>query len=262
MDVEDEETIKNDSEEKSETIKESGGARTVVRDPNNVAMRYSAVRANSLAETVSEPSSSGSEIESKGSEDQNEKVREIPEPESSNPRTGSGISEDLLENKDLEIPEPVSLVSEPLQLVSEPDDLGSEIDTTEALDVERRLWAYEAYGDRHGKRRLRKYVRFVHPTERIELGTITTENESKLRQRPGRGRWKASRDDADALRCLAQSIAERVRGDKRRRRESKNVSKTGRAGDFARRDQSVSAASDTASGEVSDMSVKWPKYIP
>src|SRR5262249_55892251 len=105
-------------------------------------------------------------------------------------------------------------------------------DAAEALSWDRRLWNLEVYSDRHGKRRLRKYVRFVdrklRSASQIELGLISPELEAELRARPGKGRHKQSRVDADALRRFAQSVAESARRDKRRkprRRGRPNISK-------------------------------------
>src|SRR5262245_12962796 len=107
-------------------------------------------------------------------------------------------------------------------------ELGQEVDAAEALSWDRRLWNLETYGDRHGKRRLRRSLRFVSPPVRVELGIISPELEAELRARPGRGRHKQSRADSDALRRFAQSVAVAARRDKRRKPRSRgrpNISK-------------------------------------
>ena len=98
------------------------------------------------------------------------------------------------------------------------------------------MWNLETYGDRHGKRRLRRTLRFVgKPPVRVELGQISPELEAELRRRPGRGRHRQSRADAEALRRFAESIAESVRGNKRGRGRDQNVRETGWIGHIARR---------------------------
>src|SRR5262249_54329197 len=77
----------------------------------------------------------------------------------------------------VQIPEPGGIqFTEPwLKPEPEPDvELGKEVDAAEALSWDRRLWNLETYGDRHGKRRLRRSLRFIgKPPVRVELGVIS-----------------------------------------------------------------------------------------
>src|SRR5262249_25118030 len=118
------------------------------------------------------------------------------------------------EQKSSQFPEPGRQIPEPIPVQfpepslkpdPEPDvELGKEVDAAEALSWDRRLWNLETYGDRHGKRRLRRSLRFIgKPPVRVELGVISPELEAELRARPGRGRHKQSRAEADALRRFA-----------------------------------------------------------
>jgi len=111
--------------------------------------------------------------------------------------------------------------------IPEPDhELGQELNVDVALDWDHRLWNLETYGDRHGKRRLRRSLRFIgKPPVRVELGQISPELEAELKRRPGRGRHRQSRADAQALRRFAESIAESARRAKGPRSKGKNVSK-------------------------------------
>lgn len=71
-----------------------------------------------------------------------------------------------------------------------------------------RLWRLTTYRDRHGKVRVRKILRFVPaPGVTIELGVITEELAAELKAQRGKGRWKASRLEAQALRVEALAIA-------------------------------------------------------
>lgn len=139
--------------------------------------------------------------------------------------------------------EPVRQFTEPSSVqFTEPDpELGQELDASTALSADRRLWNLETYGDRHGKRRLRRSLRFVRGTpERIELGKVTQAFSDELNARPGRGRWANSRAESELYRPVAESIAESARRAKRQRRKSKNVSQTRRNGSSARRRKPVS----------------------
>lgn len=100
---------------------------------------------------------------------------------------------------------------------SEPEeDEDVEISTPGFKDEKSRLWNLTTYKDRHGKLRAKHVLRFVtHPPKR-DAGVITADIAAQLEQRKGRGRWKASRDEAAGqLKVSAQSIADaywRTRG--------------------------------------------------
>lgn len=167
-------------------------------------------------------------------------VDEFPEPEQKTDGSGSRFGElnqitepvqKLHEQKTYEITEPVLQITEPGD--SEFTELGQEINTNQALAPERRLWNLETYGDRHGKRRLRRSLRFVKKPCRVELGQVTSEFELELKSRPGRGRWTASRTDAELFKRFAQSVAKSVERDKRAGRKRSAVSKKRRTGGAA-----------------------------
>jgi hypothetical protein len=91
--------------------------------------------------------------------------------------------------------------------ITEPDsELGQELNVEVALGWDHRLWNLETYGDRHGKRRLRRSLRFIgKPPVRVELGQISPELEAELKRRPGKGRHKQSRVDSPAFYYLTSS---------------------------------------------------------
>lgn len=130
-------------------------------------------------------------------------VKQIPEPR----RKGVGDKGDSKspnlapkrsKKRESEIPEPVFQIPEP----------GEEINADALLSRERRLWNLETYGDRHGKRRVRRVLRFVSDPPTDVLGAITPELEAELKQRRGRWRHRTSREEAESLRPFAFAIAE------------------------------------------------------
>jgi hypothetical protein len=158
--------------------------------------------------------------ENKGSGDRFGELEQITEPASK-----------LRKHETFQFTEPPQQNTEPGN--SEFTELGQEINADAALAPERRLWNLETYGDRHGKRRLRRSLRFVKKPCRIELGQVTPEFESELRSRPGRGRWAASRTDAELLKRFAELVAKSVKRDKRAGRKRPSLSKKRRAGNIA-----------------------------
>src|SRR5262249_49619553 len=117
-----------------------------------------------------------------------------------------------------EIPEPFT------GQIPEPSEFGEELDAGDLLSRDRRLWRLETYGDRYGNKRARHVLRFVpRPEPRIELGRVTEHIAGELAERPGRGRWKGSRVEADELRRVALTVAESFRRDQRLRRRGANL---------------------------------------
>jgi len=135
-----------------------------------------------------------------------EQIKQIPEP-SSKPE----------EHRTCEIPEPFL---EPTKLqIPEPSQYGLEIDE-DILSANARLWRLESYADRHGKVRARRVLRFVpRPEPKRELGQVDAQLADELKARPGRGRWRDSRDEAEQFRRIAHDVAVAFRRDKRLRRE-------------------------------------------
>jgi hypothetical protein len=114
-----------------------------------------------------------------------------------------------------QIPEPPAIQFEERSYeIPEPFQLGELLDAGTILEDNRRLWRIETYADRHGKRRARRVLRFVtRPEPKIELGQINEATARELEDRPGRGRWRDSRVEADELRCIALNVAERFKQD-------------------------------------------------
>jgi hypothetical protein len=155
-----------------------------------------------------------------------------------------------------EITEPPPQITEPADFeFTEPDaELGREINADVALSADRRLWNLETYEDRHGKRRIRRSLRFVTKPCRIELGKVTADFDRQLGERPGRGRWRSSRAESELFRQLAHDVAKSVERDKKRRRKRKAVSKKRRGGNTPNRGRFLPAPSDHSQwDDVPDM---------
>lgn len=168
-----------------------------------------------------------------------ELVRQIPEPDS-----GISVRGDANDRPELVTPG----TNDHPELL----DLGDEIDG--GLDKGARLWNFETYGDKYGKRRLRRVLRFVTPPVRDELGVITSELSGILAGRPGRGRWAASRIESATLRSAAESAAQQFKRNKRRGARRANVPTTGRDGYTNRRGGAVSRPQpDSFGDEVSPL---------
>jgi hypothetical protein len=180
------------------------------------------------SEQFTEPEPKNSDSEGRLGE-----LNQIPEP-----------SQKLHEQETYEFTEPTPQITEPGDWQF--TELGQEINAGAALAPERRLWNLETYGDRHGKRRLRRSLRFVKKPCRVELGQVTPDFESELRNRLGRGRWAASRTDAEFLKRLADSTAKSVKRDKRKSRKRPAVSKKRRPGNTSDGGQPVSPPSGDA----------------
>lgn len=151
-----------------------------------------------------------------------------------------------------EIPEPIAQpwLGE-LDQIPEP---GEELNADELLNRDRRLWNLETYGDRHGKRRVRRVLRFVNKPPKEELGEITPNLEAELKQRRGRGRHRISREEAESLRPFALAIAKSHRRYKRQRNRNTNLQRRQRHNRGDARDINLPASSDhTQWPEVPDV---------
>lgn len=154
-----------------------------------------------------------------------------------------------VEYNDYQMPEPLGTglgeVADDERLgVTFDEGLGATIDS-DFLDPNLQLWNLETYGDRHGKRRIRRTLRFISdPKLREELGQITPEAEVELKSRTGKGRWQLSRTQAESLRHIANAIAESMRQPKRRRHNGKPARKAKPTGNPAPLRQDVPGSQD------------------
>ncbi len=158
-------------------------------------------------------------------------------PEPSNARTFGQMPEPCVNpfaHSSYQMPEPIENrlgeVDEDARLgvtfVANDEGLGVTLDA-DFLDPNLQLWNLETYGDRHGKRRIRRTLRFVsNPKVREELGQITPEAEAELKARTGKGRWQGRRTEAEYLRHLADAVAESMRKPEKRRNGRKPAPKS------------------------------------
>lgn len=187
-----------------------------------------------------------------------EPITQIPEPlpNSSKERT-SQIPEPKYPNLD-QIPEPVresgpSQIPEPIRFeILEPEEgqipePGEEINTEDLLSADRQLWRLETYADRHKTTRCRRVLRFVSgKPPQVELGKVTDEIAEDLKQRRGRGRWAASRVEAEDCRLLAYAVAEHHQRAKAGRRRNQVLQDGRRDADRTVGRVGMSGAPDTA----------------
>lgn len=112
------------------------------------------------------------------------------------------------------------------------DNASSEfnIDSDEAFNEHTKLWNTETYHDRHGKKRLRRVLRFCKKPIKRDLGRVTEKHEGELRNRRGRGRWGTSRAEAKQYRYLIDRIAIDFDAAKRRGSNNSSIRESGRAG--------------------------------
>lgn len=173
-------------------------------------------------------------------------------PEPSNARTFCQMPEPCVkstESNDYQMPEPAEtglgeVVDDARLGVTFDEGLGVTIDS-DFLDPNLQLWNLETYGDRHGKRRIRRTLRFISdPKLREELGQITPEAETELKSRIGKGRWQLSRTQAESLRHIANAIAESMRGSAKSRNKRKPARKGKPTGNPAPSRQDVPGSQD------------------
>lgn len=95
------------------------------------------------------------------------------------------------------------------------------IDLDAAFNYETQLWRLETYKDKKNERTIvKRVVRFVQKRTGYNVGEITPELAEALSRRPGKGRTKQARAEAERSRLLAESLAKRLRRTKRGRRSN------------------------------------------
>lgn len=171
-----------------------------------------------------------------------ERASQIPEPKYPNL---AQIPEPVRESRPSQIPEPIRFeILEPEEgQIPEP---GEEINTEDLLSADRQLWRLETYADRHKTTRCRRVLRFVSgKPPQVELGKVTDEIAEDLKQRRGRGRWAASRVEAEDCRLLAYAVAEHHQRAKAGRRRNQVLQDGRRDADRAVGRMGVSEAPDS-----------------
>jgi len=94
------------------------------------------------------------------------------------------------------------------------------INPDDAFNYETQLLRLETYEDKNGRNVCKQVVRFVKQRTGRNIGEITPELAEALKRRPGKGRTKEARAEAERNRLSAELMAKRLRRTKAGRRKN------------------------------------------